>query len=80
MDGYAAAVLAYAYIHTKGTGFAIHDVISGLSLSGRNTMCGFKRWIKTMKNILNRTILTHDSPPSGLSNGLRIPRSVLLLT
>ena len=36
---------------------------------------GFKRWIKTMKNILNRTILTHDSPPSGLSNGLRIPRS-----
>ena len=60
--------------------FAIHDVISGLSLSGRNTMCGFKRWIKTMKNILNRTILTHDSPPFGLSNGLRIPRSVLLLT
>ena len=34
----------------------------------------------THLDVYKRQILTHDSPPSGLSNGLRIPRSVLLLT
>ena len=31
-------------IHTKGAGFAIHAVISGLSLSGRNTI-DETRWL-----------------------------------
>ena len=34
MDGYTTAVLAYAYVHTEGTGFAIHDVVSDFSLAG----------------------------------------------
>jgi hypothetical protein len=80
MYGNAAAVFAYTYVYPKGTSLAIHDVISGFSLNCGKYMTFFIRRIKAIEHILNCAAVPHDSPPLGSSNGLRIPRRLLLLT
>ena len=80
MDRNAATVFTYAYVYTKGTCLAIHDVISGFSLNCGKFMTFFIRRIKAIEHILNCAAVPHDSPPLGASKGLRMPRRVLLLT
>lgn len=52
MDRNAAAVFADAYVDAKGTSLAVHDVISGLALWGRESMGLFKIGIKSVEDIL----------------------------
>jgi hypothetical protein len=80
MDRDTAALFTDADVYTKSPGFTVHDVISRLPLSCRQDMLFFIGRVKTVKDILNSTFAAHASPPSGMSNGLRMPRSVLLLT
>jgi hypothetical protein len=80
VDRNTAAVFTDTDIDTECTGFAVPDVINCFSLSCREFM-GFRVLrIKAVEYILNCTISAHDSPPFGSSKGLRMPRSVLLLT
>jgi len=80
MDGNVAAVLADTYIDTKCTGLAVHNVVGCFPLRRRQSMGFLIAGIKAVKHILYSVVFAHDPPPSGSSKGLRIPRSVLLLT
>ena len=80
VDGNTAAFFTHTYVNAKSACFAVSDMISRFSLSRREFM-GFRVLrIKTVEHILNCTISAHDAPPFGSSKGLRMPRSVLLLT
>jgi hypothetical protein len=79
VDGNTAALFTHTNVDAKSTCFAVPDVISHLPLSCRQDMLFFIGRVKTVKDILNSTFAAHASPPSGMSNGLRMPRSVLLL-
>ena len=65
MNGNAATVFADAYVNAKGASLAVHDVIGGLSLCGREIMGLFKIGVKSVENILYGTTAAHDLPPSG---------------
>jgi hypothetical protein len=82
VNGNAATIFTYAYVYSENAGLAIHDVISNLSLSRGKLIAFLVNRIKAVKYILDGcwTFTVHDSPPSGSSNGLRMPRRVLLLT
>jgi hypothetical protein len=80
VDRNAAAILTYADVDAKCTGFAVPDVISHFSLSYGKFMSSLILRIKTIEYILNCTFVPHDSPPCGSSKGLRMPRRLLLLT
>lgn len=80
MDGNAATVLTDTYIGTKCTSLAVHDVISCFPLRCRQFMSFPIARIKVIKHILYSVVFAHGSPPFGASKGLRMPRSVLLLT
>ena len=80
MDGNAATVLTDTYIGTKCTSLAVHDVISCFPLRCRQFMSFPIARIKVIKHILYSVVFAYDSPPFGASKGLRMPRSVLLLT
>ena len=82
VDGNTATVFAYAYVYSKGASLALPDMISSLSLNCGKLMMLLVFKVKLIKYILNGNgaFAFHDSPLSGLSKGLRMPRSVLLLT
>ena len=78
--GYMSSVFTYTYIYAKGSCFTVHYVINSFSLRGREFMSFHILWIKAGKYILDCTVILHDSPPFGLSKGLRMPRRLLLLS
>ena len=80
VDRDTAAVFAYTDIDTKGARLAVHDVVCGFLLHRGQFMGSFISRVKVVKNILDGIITAHDAPPCCPSNGLRIPRRVLLLT
>jgi hypothetical protein len=81
MNRNASAVFADADVHAESTSFAVHYVISDFSLNAWDIIGFLVFSIKTAEYVLDSDFTpAHDLSPSGASNGLRIPRRVLLLT
>jgi hypothetical protein len=63
VDRNTTAILTDTGIDTKGTGFAVHDVISCFALGCQEFMYFLVRRIEAGEYILNCAVIPHDSPP-----------------